>query len=269
MSTNQPTNGTPLTAYKPCSIKLLPAEKWIDAANGAIAINPANAPALPQLRQALPGTVLPPEHLALLTSKYWGSAGVQLTVGFLDDAPDDLQARILSHMNAWNQYTDVSFVLAAPGTTGQVRITFTTGDGYWSYLGTDIQQIDADQPTMNLDSFSMDIPESEYRRVVRHETGHTLGFPHEHMRPEIVADIDPVKATAFFLENQGWNAAEVQQQVLTPYDQSALTVDTPPDPLSIMCYALPGQIMKDGVAVPGGIDIDEQDAAFAASVYPK
>ncbi len=36
----------------------------------------------------------------------------------------------------------------------------------------------------------MQTPESEYHRVVRHETGHTLGFPHEHMRKELVEKID-------------------------------------------------------------------------------
>lgn len=66
-----------------------------------------------------------------------------------------------------------------------------------SYLGTDIRTIAADQPTMNLESFSMDTDESEYHRVVRHETGHTLGFPHEHTRAEIVNRIDRDKAIAF------------------------------------------------------------------------
>jgi len=54
--------------------------------------------------------------------------------------------------------------------------------GYWSYLGTDILHIPKNRPTMCLENFSMDTLESEYKRVVRHETGHTLGFPHEHMR---------------------------------------------------------------------------------------
>ena len=41
------------------------------------------------------------------------------------------------------------------------------------------------------------------------------------------------------------------------------------DPLSIMCYQLPGKIMKDGKEVPGGADINPRDHAFAASLYPK
>jgi hypothetical protein len=191
---------------------------------------------------------------------------VSLTVGFLDDASDDLKQRILSHMNAWSSYCNASFTLT--DNNPQVRIKFTEGDGYWSYLGTDILNIDPDQPTMNLDSFSMDTPESEYHRVVRHETGHTLGFPHEHMRAEIVDNIDPNKAIDYFGATQGWSKQEVIDQVLTPIDSSALIATEQADENSIMCYALPGDIMKDGNPVPGGLDIDDQDAKFASLVYP-
>ena len=46
--------------------------------------------------------------------------------------------------------------------------------------------------------------EAEFRRVVRHEAGHTLGFDHEHMRSDIVKRIDREKAIAFFDRTEGW-----------------------------------------------------------------
>jgi Astacin (Peptidase family M12A) len=249
-----------------CTIKLLPSEQWIPAAAQAVELNPANALALHTLRQALPD-VIPPEHLALLTKKYWGKAGVRLTVGFLDNPPADLRARIISHMNSWNATANVQFVETA--SNPQVRIARTPGGGYWSYLGTDVLSISANQPTMNLDSFTMNTIDSEFHRVIRHETGHTLGFPHEHTRSEIVNRIDQQKAIAYFMATQGWSQSQVIAQVLTPLDNSALIATAHADPQSIMCYWLPASIMKDGVAVTGGTDIDAQDAQFAASVYPK
>jgi len=215
---------------------------------------------------AAQGVILPAQHLAVLTGKRWTNARVQLTVGFLDAAAPDLSARILSHMNAWGAFANVQFSLT--NGPADVRITFTTGDGYWSYLGTDIKQIDLDKPTMNLDSFSMATLDSEFYRVVRHETGHTLGFPHEHTRSEIVNNIDPAKAIAYFKQNDNWDAATTTAQVLTPLDNSALLATAHADPNSIMCYWLPAEIMKNGVAVVGGTDIDAQDARFAGSVYP-
>src|SRR5262245_38289303 len=171
-----------------CSIKTLPPSEWTSAAKKAVEINPTNAPAVTALRAALPGTVIPVERLALLTTKYWGAQGVRLTVGFLDNPPADLRARILLHMNAWGAWSNVQFSETA--TDPQVRIARTAGDGYWSYLGTDILQRPAGQPTMNLDSFTMNTDDSKFFRVVRHEKGHTLGFPHEYMRKEIVDRID-------------------------------------------------------------------------------
>lgn len=250
-----------------CTIKLLPQDQWIPSASRATAINPANAPADHILQQAVPQAVLPPEHLALLTQKYWGASGVQLTVEFLDGPPAELRAKILSHMNAWSATANVQFVETAE--SAQVRIARTAGGGYWSYLGTDILSIDASQPTMNLDSFSMNTADSEFYRVVRHETGHTLGFPHEHVRSEIVDRIDREKAIAYFMASQGWSRDQVIAQVLTPLDNSALIATASADPQSIMCYWLPGSIMQDGIAVSGGTDIDPMDAEFAASVYPR
>ena len=250
-----------------CCIKQLPKEQWVAAAAKAIEINPNNAPALHLLKLAMPDAVLQPEHLAVVTTKYWGSGGVQLTVGFLDNPPAALRTRILSHMNAWGAYANVRFVesLVNP----QVRINRGAGGGYWSYLGTDILNIPANQATMNLDSFSMTTADSEFYRVIRHETGHTLGFPHEHMRSEIVNAIDYEKAIAYFMASQGWSRDKVIAQVLTPLDQSSLIATAQADPNSIMCYWLPGSIMKNGIAIPGGTNIDTQDGQFAGLVYPR
>src|SRR5262249_10207368 len=105
--------GAERSTVETCTIKLLPQDQWISSATQAIAINPANAPAQHLLQQGVPQAVIPPEHLALLTKKYWGASGVRLTVGFLDSPPADLRARILSHMNAWNATANVQFVETA------------------------------------------------------------------------------------------------------------------------------------------------------------
>jgi hypothetical protein len=250
-----------------CQPRMLPASQWVAAARTATKINPVNHPPLERLSLVIPGFVATPERIAVVTTKYWQSKNVHLTVGFLDNPPADLRARILSHMNAWSQTADVAFV--ETDTDPQVRIARTEGGGYWSYVGTDILSIPADQPTMNLDSFTMDTPESEYHRVVRHETGHTMGFPHEHMRQELVDLIDPDKAITYFTATQGWSADMVRQQVLTPLDESSLWGTNHDDPDSIMCYQIPGSITKSGDPILGGLDIDPTDYQYAGIFYPK
>ncbi|HEX9957380.1 MAG TPA: M12 family metallopeptidase [Fibrella sp.] len=250
--------------HEGCSIKMLPKRLLLKAAQTATTINPVNGPGFGAFANAVSDEVMAPEFLTLLVSKYWGPTPRKLTVSFMSPASLQLKQRILSHMNAWATRECISFVLT--NGVGQVRISLGPG-GYWSYLGTDVLLIPTNRPTMNLQGFSMNTPESEYRRVVRHETGHTLGFPHEHMRKELVDRIDPQKAYAYFMQTQGWSKAMVDAQVLTPLSQASI-IGTPADQTSIMCYQLPGSITKNGMAIPGGKDINATDYAFAARIYP-
>lgn len=247
-----------------CTPKALPKDLQVRAAQTATDMNPMNAPLLgfmPDERLAL--AIMDPFHIAVLTSKYWGPTRRRLTVSFMETTPADLRNRIIGHLNAWS--IGIEFVHTTG--VGQVRIS-REGGGYWSYLGTDVLHIATTRPTMNLQGFTMSTPESEFRRVVRHEAGHTLGFPHEHMRREIVARIDREKAYAYFLRTQGWNRTMVDQQVLTPLEQQSIFATNPADQTSIMCYQLPGAITKDGRPILGGTDINATDGAFARRIYP-
>jgi len=261
-----PRDAAPARNVSGCVLKTLPDRLHLRAAKTAANINPVNAPVFGPESAMIGGfQVLEPQHIAMLTSKYWGPSPRQLTVSFLESTDKSLRAKILQHMNAWNKTACISFVETKSG--GEVRISREPG-GFWSYLGTDILYIPEDRPTMNLEGFTMATEESEFYRVVRHETGHTLGFPHEHMRQDIVARIDPQKAYDWFYQTQGWNPAMVDAQVLTPLNEASL-MSTPADTTSIMCYQLPGDITYDGDPIPGGTDIDDSDYDFASRVYPK
>lgn len=248
-----------------CTPKTLPTRLLVQAAATAKKINPVNAPLVGPLAEAAADLPLDPMRIAVLTSKYWGPAPRRLTVSFMESTPTNLRARIISHMNAWTQTACISFVETQG--TGDVRISRGPG-GYWSYLGTDILHIPRNRQTMNLQGFTMSTPESEYKRVIRHETGHTLGFPHEHMRQALVARIDREKAYEYFRRTQGWDQQTVDQQVLTPLNELSL-MSTPADQTSIMCYQLPGSITRDGKPILGGVDINPTDYAFAGRIYPK
>ena len=251
-----------------CRLKRLPKNMLVEAAKTATRINPVNYPRMDRMAGAIKGFRASPQRIAVMTTSYWGAAGVKLTVGFLDNPPADLRKHILLHMNAWNKNANVQFVTG--NTDPQVRISRVGGKdgGYWSYVGTEIVHIPKDEATMNLEAFTMDTPESEFHRVVRHETGHTRGFPHEHMRRALVEKIDRKKAIDYFKRMDGWDEQETIDQVLTPIEEAVIR-GTVADPKSIMCYQIPGEITKDGKPIVGGLDIDQSDYAFASQIYPK
>lgn len=253
--------------YVSCTIKDVPAKEMLAAATSAISINPANRPH----EQAMAKMGSPTDRLAIavLSTKFLGSEGVKWRVGFMSKASAALQEKILSHFNAWSQHCNVQFdITQGAVSSAEIRISLG-GSGYWSYLGSDVLQIPRNQPTMNLQGFSLNTSESEYRRVVRHELAHSLGCPHEHMRRALVNRLDVAKTIAYFERTQGWSAQETRQQVLTPLEESSLMGTPDAEETSITCYGLPGSITRDGRPIQGGVDITVTDGAFMGKLYPK
>lgn len=241
-----------------CVPKMLPDEKRQEGAIRAVRYNPVN--------MIRPVAFIPKDRLSVLISSYWGAEGVKLTVSFMDNPPADVRKKILLYLNMWGERANVTFTETQ--TNGRVRIA-RQPDGYWSYLGTDIDSIPANEPTMNLEGFSSNTADEEYLRVVCHEGGHTLGFPHEHMRKAIIDKLDVRKTIAWGRRYLGWDERTVRQQILTPLSEQSIMGTPNAEETSIMCYQLPGTITKDGRPIMGGDRITQSDMDFAAKIYPK
>lgn len=229
---------------------------------------PAQAERARQIAQAEQPyrTIVAVERLTLDASAWWGDKGVTLKVAFANGTPKATRQRVMIHANAWSDYANVKFIES--GDQPDIRVAFGQG-GYWSYLGNQCRGIPQNQPTLNLEGFTAKTSEEEYRRVVRHEFGHSIGCVHEHMRGELVARLDVRKTERYFKQTQGWSAQEVRDQVLTPLDKRSIFGTDFADEDSVMCYQLPGSITKDGQPILGGNDINANDAAFIATIYPK
>lgn len=250
-----------------CTTRLLPPQQRAAAAIHAVRTYAKNLPSGADAGDLLSDAA---DRLAVVVNKWWGPS-VDLTVGFLDNPSRELRDKILLHLNAWSRDAAVRF--HEVGTDPTIRIARLSDDdlpgfgGYWSYVGTDIDTIPADEPTMNFEGFTAAESDSEFHRVVRHEAGHSLGFPHEHMRQELVQRLDREKVIAAFMTAQGWTKQEVIDQVLTPLEESSLFGTAAADQTSIMCYQIAGTLTLDGKPITGGTDINEADHRFAARVY--
>lgn len=247
-----------------CKI-LTPAVPAAEAAAIAVSVNPQNAPSLPVLAFGLAAVadVLPPDQLSLLTGKKW-KPQVRLGVTFASGTQQAVKDKVLRYANKWGQFGDIVF---APSSQGEVRVEFGPS-GYWSYLGTDILSIPARQPTMNLQGFDRTMPDYEWERVVVHEFGHTLGFPHEHERAEINARLDREKVIAEFMRTQGWSRQQVIDQIFSPPAPGSIMASALADERSIMCYGFPGHLTLNGQPIPGGNTLTRIDQEFVARIHP-
>lgn len=251
-----------------CKPVSLPTELLLKAAQFAKEENPNNAPD-PLHFGVETGIVLDAHRLAMVSSKRWSASGVDLSVQFTDTSSSSLRNKILEYANLWKNGGKVNVNFRWTQQTGDIRVATTPGDGHYSYLGTDCRLIPKNQKTMNLDSFTVNTPDSEYLRVVCHEFGHALGFPHEHLRRAIVILLDPNKTITSFYKKYGWGADTTRQQVLIPIEESTLFLGTSEaDVHSIMCYEIDGDCTYSGKPIPGGTRIDPLDFETAAKFYP-
>jgi hypothetical protein len=172
----------------------------------------------------------------------------------------------------------LNFVEVSSADDAEVRIGFQQGDGYWSYVGTDVLGIGQAERTMN---FGQDLTQD--RRGVDvpvHEIGHTLGFPHEHQNPfaGITWDEDAVYAY-FGGPPNNWDRDTIDHNILRKIPQGQVE-GSEWDPDSIMHYAFEaGLIAAPAQYVPGlfpaaGLsETDKQQARFfyppIAVVYPE
>ncbi|KAL0566660.1 hypothetical protein V5O48_015345 [Marasmius crinis-equi] len=221
------------------------------------------------------------QRLVLSKDVKWPGNGVRLRVAFIDKPtpPLKLQKRVVSHMNAWSKFCNARFTLINDPIAAEVRVSFTgevlgkPNDGYWSYVGTGVLNItDRREPTMMLTGFTMDTSEAMFTRKVRHETGHTLGFKHEHLRPELVRRINREKAIKAY---SYWDEPKVIRNVLTPLwkgdNSSHFFASEVADVHSIMCYPIDNSLLEPNMKEPpirGGLDFSEYDRKHAATVYP-
>lgn len=243
----------PLSFCRPTPVALDP----VEAARLAVAYNSRNAP---RWAGAVPPTAA---RLAAVTGKYWAQK-VDLTVQFLDNPTVATRNKILAYANKWGaQGASVRF---RESSQGVIRVS-RDKTGYWSTIGTDALGVQPGHATMNLEDWTDAISDAEHDRVVCHEFGHGIGYYHEQLRPEVIADLKYEETITWYENTQGWPRDEVVANVLSPFPQE-FSIGGPVDPSSIECYAIPPFLTISGRGVPGGRVIDQLDYDLTRQLFP-
>jgi hypothetical protein len=201
-----------------------------------------------------------PARAVFLFKKMWIN-GSKLRVRFMGGNPAQ-QALTKEQALWWTQHANLTFDFNnAPD--AEIRITFDSSDGAWSYIGTDSQGIPRDQPTMNLGFLD--------GGTAGHEFGHAIGLAHEHQNPRggiewneevVIRDLSGPP--------NNWTVEEIRHNVLDKYAVDQIR-GTDFDPNSIMLYFFPGSWVKSGIGTKGNDVLSELEKTFIASTdaYPR
>jgi len=162
----------------------------------------------------------------------------------------------------WADFANLTFDFGdAPD--AEIRISFDTNDGAWSYIGTDCRTIPTNQATMNLGFLD--------GGTAGHEFGHAIGLAHEHSSP--VGGIEwnePVVLADLAGAPNFWDEATTRHNVFFKYSVDQIN-GTEFDPDSIMLYAFPASWTKNGIATHANDILSALDKEFiaGAKMYPK
>jgi len=172
------------------------------------------------------------------------------------------QAKAKLQAQWWTQFANLKFEFnSAPD--AEIRVTFDSSDGAWSYLGTDNQGIPLNQPTMNLGFLD--------GGTAAHEFGHAIGLAHEHQNPAGGIEWNEAKVLQDLSgPPNNWTPEMIRHNVLNKYRVDQVK-GTKFDPDSIMLYFFPGSWVKSGVGTHANEVLSNMDKAYIASAeaYPK
>jgi len=210
-------------------------------------------------------------------SKKW-LPGQEIRVKFLD-GNEFVRSKVKQNAEIWEEFANVDFVFVASG-KADIRITFGTDKGSWSFIGRDSQRQswvkkgnesvyvpDDSGASMNFGWFNDKTSDEEFRRTTLHEFGHALGLMHEHQNKNRNIQWNDEAVYAYFAK-QGWSREKVRSQVLERYGNNTEVTNGVYDRLSIMHYSYPPGLVKGNVSFPTNTTLSAGDKAIIREIYP-
>ncbi|MDO7874302.1 M12 family metallopeptidase [Hymenobacter sp. ASUV-10] len=201
-------------------------------------------------------------ELKLSKNEKW-SNGKTLRVRFINGS-EFLQNKVKEFAPIWARYANLDFKFVESGET-EIRVSFNPDGRSWSYIGTDCDTINQNEPTMNFGWFDETTSDFEFKRTILHEFGHAIGCTHEHQGAGIPWNKEAVYK--YYQESQNWTQQQVDDNIINKYSRPL--TNSVYDSQSIMHYPIDAALLDDAsYAVGLNADLSEEDKEFIASIYP-
>lgn len=161
----------------------------------------------------------------------------------------------------WEKVVNLKFSYVTTG-NADLRVSFVSGSGSWSYVGKDAQGVPQTQATINIGWLGSD--------VCLHEFGHALGMAHEQASPNsTICWNKEAVYTALGGPPNNWSRETVDWNVfrkLTTQEAEATVFD----PASIMQYSVPASwLCPPSSGIPGGKALSALDRQHMSEKYPR
>jgi hypothetical protein len=121
--------------------------------------------------------------------------------------------------------------------------------------------------SMNFGWFNNNTSDEEFRRTTLHEFGHALGLRHEHQNKNQNIQWNEEAVFAYFAK-MGWSKEKTYTQVLKRYGSDNEISNGVYDPLSIMHYYYPPELIKNGTKKRENSELSDGDKKIIAEMYP-
>jgi hypothetical protein len=191
--------------------------------------------------------------------KKWANAST-IRMRFLGGTQEQ-QDMVQAMAPEWTQHANLNFEFG-DDPRSEIRVSFDSNDGAWSYVGTDNLGIPLHAATLNLGW--------QDQGVILHEFGHMIGLSHEHQNPDGGIEWNE---EAVIRDLSGppnfWDEQTIRHNVLNRYRADQVH-GTDFDPDSVMLYAFPDEWTLNMGATHENEDISDQDRDFVRSerMYP-
>ncbi len=202
-------------------------------------------------------------QLVLNTPYKWGKN--KLLVYFVDVEDEDLMDKTVKTANTWSRYSNIKFELTSSIYESDLRVSFLAKKGYASALGIEAEEYKfLGKPTIYLQNLHKRT-DTEFKRVVLHEFGHAIGLEHELQNPEAIIKWDSSKVYKYYEKIYEWDSVKVNKNIF----KKIITDDYSKfDSKSIMIYAVPDSLTKNGVSIPWPRELSKLDKKTINIFYP-
>lgn len=188
-----------------------------------------------------------------------------LKVFFIDIYDSNTIEKTLNIANEWSKYANIKFILTTSIFDSDIRVSFRERRGYLSLIGNSANdQMYQGKATIWLQNLDTR-PENEFRRVVLHEFGHSIGLEHELQSPIANVLWDSVAVYKYYDSIYHWEKEMVDDNVFRKINTKEFTKF---DPNSIMIYAVPDFLTKNHVAISWPNKLSLLDKMTIKKYYP-